>query len=68
MSNSECILYLKNRILHLTLLQLPLDIWTLSESDRKARIESRKPKKAVKIQEEIEDTFDSNKYLKYLKK
>ncbi|CAH1110786.1 unnamed protein product [Psylliodes chrysocephalus] len=50
------------------LIKLPLNIWTLSEAERKARLEDRKPKKKVKIVDDIEDSFDSKKYLKYLKK
>lgn len=48
--------------------QLPLNIWTLSEVERKAKLELRKPKKKVKIVEDIEDNYDSSRYLKYLKK
>ena len=47
------------------IIRLPYDISLLSEAERKARIESRKPKTKVKIQEEIEDDFDENRYLKY---
>ncbi|KAF7269645.1 hypothetical protein GWI33_017327 [Rhynchophorus ferrugineus] len=50
------------------IIKLPLNIWTLSEAERKAKIEARKPKKKVVFEEEIEDSFDSTKYLKYLKK
>ncbi|CAG9860562.1 unnamed protein product [Phyllotreta striolata] len=50
------------------MIKLPLNIWTLSEAERKARLEDRKPKKKVKIVDDIEDSFDSKKYLKYLKK
>nr|CAH7725100.1 unnamed protein product [Callosobruchus chinensis] len=50
------------------IIKLPLNIWTLSESERKARLENRKPKTKVKIEDDIEDTYDSKKYLKYLKK
>ncbi|XP_068898600.1 large ribosomal subunit protein mL55 [Tenebrio molitor] len=50
------------------IIKLPLNIWTLSEAQRKARLEARKPKKKVKIVDDIEDTYDANKYLKYLKK
>lgn len=49
-------------------LQLPLNIWTLSEAERKARLEKRKPKQRVKIEDDVEDEFDSSKYIKYLKK
>jgi large subunit ribosomal protein L55 len=40
----------------------------LSEAEKKARIEKRKPKQKVKIEAEVLDKFDSKKYLKYLKK
>ncbi|CAG9838223.1 unnamed protein product [Diabrotica balteata] len=50
------------------LIKLPLNIWTLSEAERKARLEDRKPKKKVKIVEDIDDSYDSKKYLKYIKR
>ncbi|KAJ3643549.1 hypothetical protein Zmor_026251 [Zophobas morio] len=50
------------------IIKLPLNIWTLSEAERKAKLESRKPKKKVKFVDDFEDTYDANKYLKYLKK
>lgn len=50
------------------LFQMPLNIWTLSEAARKERLERRKPKQKVKIEDDIEDDFDSNKYLQYIKK
>ncbi|XP_066253297.1 large ribosomal subunit protein mL55 [Euwallacea similis] len=50
------------------IIKLPLNVWTLSEDDRKARLEKRKPKTKVVIEEDLEDSFDSKKYLKYLKK
>lgn len=49
-------------------LQLPINIWTLSEAERRARLEKRKPKQKVKIEEDLDDEFDSSKYIKYLKK
>lgn len=48
--------------------QLPLNVWTLSEAERKARLEKRRPKQKVVIEEDIEDDFDSSKYLNYLNK
>ncbi|XP_074036378.1 mitochondrial ribosomal protein L55 [Leptinotarsa decemlineata] len=50
------------------IIKLPLNIWTLSESERKAKLDARKPKKKVSIEEDLEDSYDSKKYLKYLKK
>lgn len=48
--------------------QLPLDLTTLSEAERKSRLEARKPRKKVKILEEVEDNFNAKKYMKYIKK
>ncbi|XP_034824931.1 large ribosomal subunit protein mL55 [Maniola hyperantus] len=50
------------------IIKLPLDLSTLSEDERKARLEKRKPKRKVKITEFVEDNFNAKKYLKYLKK
>ncbi|XP_015607928.1 39S ribosomal protein L55, mitochondrial [Cephus cinctus] len=50
------------------IIKLPLDIFTLSEAERKARLERRKPKTRVKIDEDIEDDFDVTKYLNFKKK
>jgi large subunit ribosomal protein L55 len=50
------------------IIKLPFDLSTLSDAERKARLEKRKPKQKVEIQEEIEDKFRANKYLKYIKK
>jgi large subunit ribosomal protein L55 len=49
-------------------LQLPLDLSTLSDAERIARLERRKPKKKVKIEEDIEDGFDAREYVHLLKK
>jgi large subunit ribosomal protein L55 len=50
------------------IITLPFDLSTLSEADRKARLEKRKPKRKVKIEAEVDDQFNANKYLKYMKK
>ncbi|XP_055850184.1 39S ribosomal protein L55, mitochondrial [Episyrphus balteatus] len=50
------------------IIKLPLDLSTLTEAERKARIDARKPRKKIKIEEEVEDTFNSKKYLKYIKR
>lgn len=50
------------------IIKLPLDLSTLSEAERMARLERRKPKKKVKIEEDIEDDFDARKYVHFLKK
>jgi len=40
----------------------------ISDEERKRRMEARKPKQKVKIIEELDDSFDRTKYLKYFKK
>ncbi|XP_067618905.1 large ribosomal subunit protein mL55 [Eurosta solidaginis] len=50
------------------IIKLPLDLSTLSEAERKARLEARKPRKKVKVMEEVEDTYNAKKYMKYIKK
>lgn len=50
------------------IITLPFDMSQLSESERKARIEKRKPKRKVKIEAEVDDKFNANKYLKFMKK
>ncbi|XP_058059942.1 large ribosomal subunit protein mL55 [Anopheles bellator] len=51
------------------IIKLPLDLSLLSEAERKARIEKRKPKQKIRIEDDVEeDTFNANKYLKYIKK
>ncbi|XP_014209484.1 39S ribosomal protein L55, mitochondrial [Copidosoma floridanum] len=49
-------------------IKLPLDLSTLTEEQKKARLMKRIPKTTVKIQEDIEDDFDSSRYVKYTKK
>lgn len=46
---------------------LPLNLAELTEQQKKARLEMRKPKTKVVIAEEIEDSFDENKYLNFKK-
>lgn len=48
--------------------QLPLDLSTLTEAQRKARMDARKPRKRLHIVEDLEDNFRSKQYLKYVKK
>ncbi|VVC92858.1 unnamed protein product [Leptidea sinapis] len=50
------------------IIKLPLDLSLLTEEEKKARLERRKPKRKVKITETIEDNYNAKKYLKYLKK
>ncbi|XP_066147758.1 large ribosomal subunit protein mL55 [Euwallacea fornicatus] len=50
------------------IIKLPINIWTLSEAERKSRLEKRKPKTKMVFEDDVEDSFDSKKYLKYLKK
>uniref|UniRef100_A0A6V7LQX9 39S ribosomal protein L55, mitochondrial n=1 Tax=Bracon brevicornis TaxID=1563983 RepID=A0A6V7LQX9_9HYME len=52
----------------LKIIKLPLDLSTLSEAEKKIRLERRKPKTKVKIEEDIEDNFDASKYLKKFKR
>ncbi|KAK4875713.1 hypothetical protein RN001_012135 [Aquatica leii] len=50
------------------IIKLPLNIWTLSEAERKHRLELRKPKQKIKYEDDIEDDFDSKRYLNFIKK
>ncbi|EDW95984.1 39S ribosomal protein L55, mitochondrial [Drosophila yakuba] len=50
------------------IIKLPLDLSTLSDAERRSRLEARKPRKKVKIMEEVEDNFNAKKYMKYIKK
>lgn len=58
----------KNELLNELYFQLPLDLNSLSESERKARLEARKPRKAVKVLKEVEDNFHAMKYMKMINK
>ncbi|KAL0119875.1 hypothetical protein PUN28_007953 [Cardiocondyla obscurior] len=46
---------------------LPLNLAELTEAEQKKRLEMRKPKTKVVITEEIEDSFDENRYLNFKK-
>ncbi|CAH1394936.1 unnamed protein product [Nezara viridula] len=50
------------------IIQLPLDLSTLSEAEAKARLEKRRPKTKVKIQEEELASFSAKKYIHLIKK
>ncbi|KAK7082418.1 Large ribosomal subunit protein mL55 [Halocaridina rubra] len=44
------------------IIKLPLDLATLTEAERRRRLEARKPKKKVVIEEDIDDGFDLTNY------
>lgn len=48
--------------------QMPLDLSKLTDAERKARLESRKPMKETRIVEDIDDNFQAKKYLKFVKR
>ncbi|KAF9814047.1 hypothetical protein SFRURICE_004394 [Spodoptera frugiperda] len=50
------------------IIKLPIDLSKLSEEEKKLRLEKRKPKKKVKIVDDIQDDYNAKKYLKYIKK
>ncbi|XP_073819960.1 mitochondrial ribosomal protein L55 [Musca autumnalis] len=50
------------------IIKLPLDLSTLTEAERKARLEARKPRRKINVVEEVEDNFNAKKYMKYIKK
>lgn len=54
--------------LYIVSFQLPLDLSTLTEEERKRRLEGRKPQVVVKVEEDLEDSFSAKKYLRYVKK
>lgn len=50
------------------IIKLPLKFDELSPEEQQIVLIKRKPVEKVVVQEEIEDSFDSQKYLKYIKK
>ncbi|KAF0294288.1 39S ribosomal protein L55, mitochondrial [Amphibalanus amphitrite] len=50
------------------IIKLPLDLSTLSEEERLVRLQRRKPKQKVVIEQEVEDSFDVKKYQKFWKR
>lgn len=48
--------------------QIPLDMSTLTDAEKKIRIEARKPKTVIKVEDAYKDTFDRKKYLRFIKK
>jgi len=59
-----CIRYHEPRCL----IKMPLDLSTMSEEDRQRHLERRRPKKKVKIVEDVEDSFDLASYTHLWKK
>ncbi|KAM0733694.1 Large ribosomal subunit protein mL55 [Formica fusca] len=49
------------------IITLPLNVGELTPEQQKKRLEMRKPKTKVVITEEIEDSFDENRYLNFKK-
>jgi len=49
------------------ILILPINLSELSLEEQKKRLRMRKPKPKIVITEEIEDTFDENRYLNLMK-
>lgn len=47
------------------IITLPLNMETISEEQRQARIQARTPLSKVEIIEEVEDDFDESKYYKF---
>ncbi|KAK3909816.1 39S ribosomal protein L55, mitochondrial [Frankliniella fusca] len=51
-----------------SIIQLPLDITTLSPEELKVRLERRNPKKKVVYAKEEKDNYQASKYIKLIKK
>lgn len=49
------------------IITLPLNLAELTPEQQKRRLEMRKPKTKIVITEEIEDSFDENRYLNFRK-
>lgn len=49
-------------------LQIPLDLSTLTDAEKRQRLEARKPKKVVKIEEDLEDSYSAKRYLRFVMK
>lgn len=47
---------------------MPVDLTTLTEEEKLLRLEARKPKQKVKYIDDLDDTYDNKKYLKYFNK
>lgn len=48
--------------------QLPLDMSTLTEDQRKQRLKLRREPVKLKVEEDLDDSFNAKKYLRYIKK
>lgn len=66
--NHSIILKISIIIVVLYVFQLPLDVSMLTEEQRRQRLDSRKPRVSVKIEEDLEDSYNAKKYLRYIKK
>ncbi|XP_065350858.1 large ribosomal subunit protein mL55 [Cloeon dipterum] len=50
------------------IITLPFDLSKLTEAEKKVRLERRKPKEKIIIEEDYDDDFDPTKYLQTSKK
>ncbi|XP_065212668.1 large ribosomal subunit protein mL55 [Planococcus citri] len=50
------------------IIRLPLDINTLNDNEKRARLELRKPKKKMTVKEATSVSFDASKYVNLVKK
>lgn len=50
------------------IIKLPFDLSQLTETEKRLRLEKRKPKSKVKIEQEVDDKFSANKYVKFIKR
>jgi len=57
-----------NLLLFCVIPQLPVDLSTLSEAEKAARLEKRKPKRKIVVEEKLENSFDFNRYSHLWKK
>ncbi|VDM57604.1 unnamed protein product [Angiostrongylus costaricensis] len=48
-----------------SVVQLPVDVNSLTEEEKRQRLAARKPKAKKIIQETIDDNFDPNEYMKF---
>ncbi|XP_037077756.1 39S ribosomal protein L55, mitochondrial-like [Pollicipes pollicipes] len=50
------------------IIRLPLDVSTLSEQQRLLRLQRRKPRQKVTMEEDVDDSFDASRYQKFWKR